>query len=123
MTAILEPLIPGNYTALVDLNIRSQMETESTTNLVGLFKRSSSFVVFEVYPEFKGIIWGRVSSNIGSGKSMYVGLRVLNNDKAHLESPFAHGIKPIEDSELNRALRELTLRIQDLTNAIRDYKV
>jgi len=115
MTAVLEPLVPGDYTSLIDLNIRSQMDTESNTNLAGVFKRGAPFVVFEVYPEKNGIVWGRVSSNLGSGKSIYVGLRVYNQDKAHLENAFlTPPPQTNNDSDLVKAIRELTAAIRDI---------
>jgi hypothetical protein len=83
-----EPFVPGEYTALVDLNIRKQMDTESLTNGAGVYMRSVPFTVYQVYPEKRGIVWGRVSSNTGSGDSRYVGLRVNNNVKVQLENAF-----------------------------------
>ena len=83
-----EQMVPGDYTALVDLNIRSQMDTQSTTNQVGVYSRGIPFTVYQVYPEKNGIVWGRVSSNTGSGTSRFVGLRVNTNLKAHLEKAF-----------------------------------
>lgn len=94
-----EQLVPGEYTALVDLNIRKQMDTQSITNQVGVYMRGLPFVVFEVYPERNGIVWGRVSSNLGGGESRYVGLRVANNPKAHLENAFE--TKPVGDALVN----------------------
>ena len=83
-----EELVEGDYTALVDLNIRSQMDTQSATNQVGVYSRGTPFTVYQVYPEKNGIVWGRVSSNTGSGTSRFVGLRVNTNLKAHLEKAF-----------------------------------
>ncbi len=83
-----ETLVPGDYTSLVDLKIRSQMDTSSLTNQVGTYMRGLPFVVFQVYPEKNGIVWGRISSNTGAGTSRYVGLRVTNNMKAKLEKAF-----------------------------------
>jgi hypothetical protein len=83
-----EQMVPGDYTALLDLNIRSQMDTKSTTNRVGVYSRGVPFTVYEVYPEKDGIVWGRVSSNTGAGTSRYVGLRVVNQVKAELEKAF-----------------------------------
>lgn len=79
---------PGDYTSLVNLIIRSQMNTQSSTNQVGIYYQGLPFTVYEVYPEKNGIVWGRVSSNTGEGTSRYVGLRVANQVKAHLEKAF-----------------------------------
>lgn len=84
-----EQMVPGDYTAIVDLIIRSQMDTQSSGNRVGVYSRGLPFTVYEVYPEKDGIVWGRVSSNTGSGTSRFVGLRVTNNLKAHLEKAFS----------------------------------
>lgn len=94
-----EQMVPGDYTALVDLNIRSQMDTESVTNRVGAYTRGVPFTVYEVYPEVNGIIWGRVSSNTGHGTARYVGLRVASNLKAKLEKAFEP--KPVGDALVN----------------------
>ena len=83
-----EPMVPGDYTALVDLKIRIQMETQSMTNQVGVYSKGVPFVVYQVYPERNGIVWGRVSSNTGYGIARYVGLRVTNQLKAKLEKAF-----------------------------------
>lgn len=107
-----EPLVPGDYTTLVDLKIRSQMDTESNTNQVGTYMRGLPFVVFQVYPEKNGIVWGRISSNTGVGTSRYVGLRVTNNLKAKLEKAFE--AQPISDPQI-----ALTEAIKDLTAAVR----
>ena len=78
-------MVPGDYTALLDLKIRLQMDTQSATNQVGVYTRGVNFTVYEVYPEKNGILWGRVSSNTGTGSSRFVGLRVANQAKAKLE--------------------------------------
>lgn len=83
-----EQMKPGAYTALVDLKIRTQMDTQSIVNQVGTYMRGVPFTVYEVYPEKNSIVWGRVSSNTGSGQARFVGLRVANQDKAHLEEAF-----------------------------------
>ena len=90
-----EQMVPGDYTALVDLRIRSQMDTQSIANQVGVYTRGVPFTVYEVYPEQNGILWGRVSSNTGAGVARYVGLRVTNQLKAKLEKAF--DIKPDND--------------------------
>jgi len=113
---MVEQLVPGEYTSLVDLIIRKQMDTQSTTNQAGIYTRNLPFVVFEVYPEKNGIVWGRVSSNTGSGESRYVGLRVANNLKAHLEKAFE--TKPVGDALANaivllaNAVTALTIEIR-----------
>lgn len=83
-----EQMVPGDYTALIDLRIRSQMDTKSVTNQVGVYSRGVPFTVYEVYSEKDGIVWGRVSSNTGAGTSRFVGLRVVNQVKARLEKAF-----------------------------------
>jgi hypothetical protein len=105
-----EPLVPGDYSTLVDLKIRSQMDTESSTNQVGVYSRGLPFVVFQVYPEKNGIVWGRISSNTGAGTSRYVGLRVANNMKAKLEKAF----EPAHPDDLVSAIRELTAAIKEM---------
>ena len=106
-----EQLVPGDYTALVNLNIRLQMDTQSITNHVGVDGRGVPFTVYEVYQEKDGIVWGRVSSNTGSGQSRYVGLRVANQAKAKLEKAFV---------EKGSAERDLTNALQDIAGALRD---
>ena len=113
-----EQLVPGDYTALLDLNIRSQMDTQSAANRVGVYSRGVPFTVYEVYPEVNGIVWGRVSSNTGYGTSRYVGLRVTNQLKAVLEKPF-------EKSNTNgtaTAIKELTGAITILVAELRNQK-
>lgn len=105
-----EQLVPGDYTSLVDLFIRSQMDTQSVTNRVGTYARGLPFAVYEVYPEKNGIVWGRVSSNTGSGTSRYVGLRVANQLKAHLEKAFDIGLA---NDPLVNAIRDLTAAIRE----------
>jgi len=106
-----EQMVPGDYTALVDLNIRSQMDTKSVTNRIGAYSRGLPFTVYEVYPEKDGILWGRVSSNTGLGTSRYVGLRVTNQAKAKLEKAFEG--PPINDPLVN-AINTLATAIQAL---------
>lgn len=113
-----EPLVPGDYTTLVDLKIRSQMDTESTTNQVGVYMRGLPFVVFQVYPEKNGIVWGRISSNTGAGTSRYVGLRVANNLKAKLEKPFeeqTHSSDDVADAitDLGKVLKDLITLLKE----------
>lgn len=112
-----EPFVPGEYTALLDLKIRTQMDTQSTTNIVGTYMRGVPFTVFEVYPEDRnGIVWGRVSSNTGNGRQRFVGLRVTNQLKAHLEKAFES--KPIVDPLIN-AVTLLTNAVTMLATEIR----
>lgn len=106
-----EPLVPGDYTTLVDLKIRSQMDTEVASNQVGVYTRGLPFVVFQVYPEKNGIVWGRISSNTGYGTSRYVGLRVNNNLKAKLEKPFEE--PSISSNDIVSAIRELTAVLKE----------
>ena len=89
--SIIEPLVPGEYTALGNMNIRASMNTLNVFNLVGGYRNGEPFTVYEVYPEKNGIVWGRVSSNTGGGSSRYTALRVNNHPKAKLveESPDA----------------------------------
>ena len=114
-----EQMIPGDYTALLDLKIRSQMDTKSATNRVGVYFRGVPFTVYEVYPEKDGIVWGRVSSNTGNGTSRYVGLRVANQVKATLEKAF-------EDTSsgdaLVNAITLLTNAVTLLGTAVRERK-
>ena len=108
-----EPLVPGAYTALLDiLYIRPQMST--TVPSVGGFKSGEPFTVFEVYPAVNGIVWGRISSNTGGGQSRYVGLRVNNHPKAKLERAFA-----VDDvyASLASAIHELAAAIKILANS------
>jgi hypothetical protein len=108
-----EQMVPDDYIALLDLNIRSQMDTQSATNRVGVYTRNVPFTVYEVYPEKNGIVWGRVSSNTGSGTSRYVGLRVTNQDKAKLEKAFE---QPQGDALVN-AISDLASAIRFLANS------
>lgn len=119
MNSVPEPLIPGDYTTLVDLKIRSQMDTESNTNQVGTYMRGLPFVVFQVYPEKNGIVWGRISSNTGSGTSRYVGLRVNNNMKVKLEKAFEPP-EPSGDVLLVNVLRDLVEALKDVTRELRN---
>lgn len=111
--SVSEEMVPGAYTALVDLKIRSQMDTKSMTNQVGVYSRGVPFTVYEVYPEKDGIVWGRVSSNVGDGTSRFVGLRVANQLKAHLE-------KAMEEVDLAKAVRSLADAVTLQTVALRD---
>lgn len=106
-----EQMVPGDYTALIDLKIRSQMETQSVINQVGVYSRGVPFTVYEVYAEHNGIVWGRVSSNTGTGSSRFVGLRVANQAKAKLEKAFA--VEP-ENNPVVQALDRLTDVVRSL---------
>jgi hypothetical protein len=117
-----EQMQPGHYTALVNLIIRSQMDTKSITNQKGAYSRGLPFTVYEVYPEREGIVWGRVSSNTGSGESLYVGLRVFNNDKAKLEKAFEVG-DPSDDDSAVRAILALKDAIDMLAKEIRSLSL
>lgn len=118
-----EPMVAGDYTALVDLNIRSQMDTQSATNRVGVYGRGVPFTVYEVYPEKNGIVWGRVSSNTGSGTARYVGLRVTNQDKAHLENAFIEPVlESTNDELLVNAINALTQAVNKLIEAVLSKK-
>jgi len=110
-----EPLVPGDYTTLVDLKIRTQMDTQSDTNQVGVYMRGLPFVVFQVYPEKNGIVWGRISSNTGAGTSRYVGLRVANNMKAKLEKAFETVLTHDPQTALSEAVKDLTAAVRALT--------
>ena len=108
-----EEMVPGDYTALLDLKIRLQMDTQSATNQVGVYTRGVNFTVYEVYPEKNGILWGRVSSNTGTGSSRFVGLRVANQAKAKLEKAFE---SESGDSSLVSAIKELTAAIREVSD-------
>lgn len=112
-----EQLVPGDYTALVNLNIRLQMDTQSVTNHVGVYGRGVPFTVYEVYPELNGIVWGRVSSNTGSGRSRYVGLRVVNQSKAKLEKAFVE--KETQADSLVDAMHDIASALRDVADALR----
>lgn len=111
-----ETLVAGDYTALLDLKIRTQMDTQSVTNIVGTYMRGVPFTVYEVYPERNGIVWGRVSSNTGNGTSRFVGLRVTNQLKAHLEKAFEQTTK----MDLTDVLMMLRVSVDGLTDAVRE---
>lgn len=112
-----EPMVPGDYTALIDLNIRTQMDTSVVTNRVGAYGRGVPFTVYQVYPEKNGIVWGRVSSNTGNnGTSRYVGLRVNNQSKAQLEKPFIPD--KADDDQLANAVAGLTLAVNRLAEQL-----
>lgn len=110
-----EPFVPGAYTVTVmdGINIRTQMNTYVGSNVVGGYKNGEPFVVFEVYPEVNGIVWGRVSSNVGGGVARYVALRVNNHPKVKLEKAFA---ADDTQSHLANAIRELAAAIRLLAN-------
>ena len=111
-----EEMVPGDYTALGVVNIRSQMKTNPLGNYIGAYTNGIPFRVYQVYPELDGILWGRVSSNTGEGKARYVALRVNNNVKAQMETAFEESSK---DVVLASAIRGLTLAVNDLSNEIR----
>lgn len=114
-----EEFVPGEYTALGVVNIRSQMKTTPATNQVGGYTNGLPFTVYQVYDEVDGIVWGRVSSNTGSGKARYVALRVNNNVKAKLEKAFdAEG-----SNALIKAINANTDAMTLLATAIRDLAV
>jgi hypothetical protein len=106
-----EQMVPGDYTALLDLKIRTQMETQSMTNQVGVYGRGVPFTVYQVYPERNGIVWGRVSSNTGYGTARYVGLRVTNQVKAKLEKAFD---ALASENALVDTLRDIAAAIREL---------
>jgi hypothetical protein len=108
-----EQMVPGDYTATGVVNIRSQMKSQSTTNIVGGYSNGLPFTVYQVYDEIDGIVWGRVSSNTGAGKARYVALRVNNNVKAKLEKAFE---PEAGDSALVSALKELTAAIREVSD-------
>jgi len=108
-----EKMVPGDYTAIGLVNIRLQMKTTPTSNLVGGYSNGIPFTVYQVYDEVDGILWGRVSSNTGEGKARYVALRVNNNVKARLEKAF----KVVDPGET-----DLVDAIRDLAAAIRESK-
>lgn len=113
-----EQCVPGDYTAMGLVNIRSQMKTVPATNIVGAYTNGLPFTVYQVYPEVDGIVWGRVSSNTGDGKARYVALRVANNVKARLEKAFEPGES--NDSGLVKAISDNTDAITLLATAVRE---
>lgn len=108
-----EPLVEGDYTALVDLNIRATMKTMGNIP-VGVYHKGVPLTVYQVYPEENGIVWGRVSSNTGSGMGRYVGLRVNNHVKAHLEKAFKPDRDPQES--LAAAINNLAAQVARLAD-------
>jgi hypothetical protein len=106
-----EQMVPGDYTAMETLNIRSQMNTKNLNNVVGGYTNGVPFTIYQVYPEKDGIVWGRVSSNTGDGSSRYVGLRVNNHVKARLEKAFEPGSS---DGSLLDAITLLTAAVREL---------
>ncbi len=82
-------LKPGEYTALGYMNIRASMDTTINVNVDGAYTASSTFMVYEIFPEKKGIVWGRVSSNAFGSEVRYVALKVNNHFKAKLKRAFA----------------------------------
>jgi len=110
-----EQMVPGAYTALGNVNIRSQMKTTPATNQVGGYTNGVPFTVYQVYAEKDGIVWGRVSSNTGEGTARYAALRVNNNVKAKLEQAFEVQSDDSKEDDLVDAIR-------DLTAAIRNWK-
>lgn len=115
-----EQMVPGDYTAMETLNIRSQMVTKNLNNIVGGYTNGVPFTVYQVYPEKDGIVWGRVSSNTGDGSSRFVGLRVNNHVKARLEKAFEPGSN---GDPLVTTLRSLTISITLLTDAVRELAI
>jgi hypothetical protein len=112
-----EQMVPGDYTVMETLNIRSQMNSKNLNNIVGGYTNGVPFTVYQVYPEKDGIVWGRVSSNTGDGSSRYVGLRVNNHVKARLEKAF----EPDGNGDaLVTAVRSLTAAIIIQTDALRE---
>ena len=102
-----ELMVAGEYTALGVVNIRSQMKTSPSSNIVGAFTNGLPFRVYQVYDELDGIVWGRISSNTGSGKARYAALRVNNNDKVKLEKAFPDE----EEPSLVDAINSLTAAV------------
>lgn len=82
-------LKPGEYTALGYINIRASMDTTINVNIDGAYTASSTFLVYEIFPEKKGIVWGRVSSNAIGSEARYVALKVNSHFKAKLKRSFA----------------------------------
>jgi len=112
-----EQMVPGDYTAMEPINIRLQMKTTPSGNIVGGYTNGVPFTVYQVYPEANGIVWGRVSSNTGDGLARYVGLRVNNHVKARLEKAFE--LEGNGDA-LMIAIRSLTVAVTLLTDAVRE---
>lgn len=118
-----DSMVPGDYTAIGTVNIRTQMKTTPQSNLVGGYTNGVPFRVYQVYDEVDGILWGRVSSNTGSGKARYVALRVANNVKAVLEQAFEDELIMSGDKDLKentKALLNNTEAINLLIEELRD---
>lgn len=113
MPSLEEQMVEGDYTALVNLNIRATMKTVGNLP-VGAYFKGVPFTVYEVYPEENGIVWGRVSSNTGSGTSRFVGLRVTNQMKAHLEKAFNPQVNP--NDSLVQAINNLAAQVARLAD-------
>ncbi len=112
-----EPLVEGEYTSLVNpLKIHNNMNTASVN--VGGYSLGVPFVVYEVFPEKDGIVWGRVSSNSGYGVQQFVGLRVRSNLKAKLSRAFKPIPTPSDD--IASAIRAVASNIADLRSTIID---
>lgn len=116
-----EKMVPGEYTALGVVNIRSQMKTTPTTNLVGGYSNGLPFTVYQVYAEVDGIVWGRVSSNTGEGKARYAALRVNNNVKVKLEKAFDVEVTP-GNGALAIAIISLTAAVRELADVMLNKK-
>jgi hypothetical protein len=109
-----EPLVEGVYKSLLDY-LQISPKRDSNSMPIGRYMKDDTFVVFKVFPEEKGIVWGMVSSNVDGLGSKFVPLRVNNHPKVIL-------MKRFEDTsqlDLISALRALGADIRDLTNAIR----
>lgn len=115
MAIIEEPFVPGVYAADLDgLQIRTKRDT-TLFPTAGSFKKDDMFPVFEVFPEEKGILWGRISSNVDGQTSRFVGLRVNNHIKAHLVQPFSP--PATNNNELIIVIKDLVISIRQMTEA------
>lgn len=117
---IQEPFVPGDYTAIGVVNIRSQMKTSPLSNIIGAYTNGVPFRVYQVYDELDGILWGRVSSNTGSGSSRYVALRVANHEKAKLE--LAIDDNNAEPDDLISEIRNVAWALREVALALRETK-
>jgi hypothetical protein len=114
-----EQMVPGDYTALCVVNIRTQMKTTPVQNVVGAYTNGVPFRVYQVYDEKDGILWARVSSNTGDGRARYAALRVANNVKAKLEKAFSEP-EENDENDIVRAINANTAALTGLTAAVRD---
>lgn len=115
-TTVEEPLVEGVYKSLLDY---LQISPKRDANLppVGRYMKDDTFVVFKVFPEEKGIVWGMVSSNLDGSPSKVVPLRVNNHPKAILMKKFAS--ENDSANNLAKALNANTNALLDVASVLR----